>query len=86
MSHMGGACSRRPRVAPAGENGGKKAGKGSGQGGSVAGGSVAGNKVNGAGSTAGGGFQNQVLQKIKQDTENMGVTGVNASLGLDYIR
>ena len=87
---MGGACSKRPRVAPAnakGEGGNKQGGKGSVKGGSVAGGSAAGhNKVNAAASTAGGGYQNQVLAKIKQDTANMGVTGVNASLGLDYIR
>ena len=89
---MGGACSKRPRVAPAnakGEGGNNKqgGGKGSVKGGSVAGGSAVGhNKGNAAASTAGGGYQNQVLAKIKQDTANMGVTGVNASLGLDYIR
>ena len=59
--------------------------KGSVKGGSVAGGSAAGRSKSGA-SVAGAGIRNQILQKIKADTENMGVTGVNAALGLDYIR
>jgi hypothetical protein len=86
---MGGACVRA-RVAPVSSQV-KQGDRGSVNGGSVAGASATGrsasgrNKSGGA-SVAGVGYRNQVLQKIKADTENMGVTGVNAALGLDYIR
>ena len=63
--------------------------KGSVKGGSVVsgkGGSASGRNKRGNASEDGRGIRNQVLQKIKADAENMGVTGVNASLGLDYIR
>jgi hypothetical protein len=86
---MGGACVRA-RVAPVSShvNQGER---GSVNGGSVAGASAtgrsaAGRNKSGGASAAGVGYRNQMLQKIKADTENMGVTGVNAALGLDYIR
>lgn len=76
--------------APAGVKAeGVKGSKGSVKGGSVVsgqGGSASGRNKSGNASEAGGGIRNQVLHKIKADAQNMGVTGVNASLGLDYIR
>jgi hypothetical protein len=81
---MGAACVK-PRVAAAANDANQRA-KSSVKGGSVAGASAAGRSKNGGASAAGAGIRNQVLQKIKADTENMGVTGVNAALGLDYIR
>ncbi len=83
---MGAACVRHHVAsAPAGH---KAEGKGNGsvKGGSVAGGSVQGKKKSGSASQAGATYRNQVLQKMKLDADNMGVTAVNASLGLDYIR
>ena len=83
---MGAACVRHHVAsAPAGH---KAEGKGNGsvKGGSVAGGSVQGKKKSGSASQAGATYRNQVLQKMQMDADNMGVTAVNASLGLDYIR
>jgi hypothetical protein len=85
---MGGACVK-PRASPASPKETRANGaKGSGKGGSVAGGSVAGASA-AAGSKSGAGaagtYRNQFLQKIKADTENMGVTSVNATLSLEYI-
>jgi hypothetical protein len=85
---MGGACVR-PRVAAGAADATSPSQRAIGssvKGGSVAGGSVTGRSKSGGASNAGPGIRNQVLQKIKEDTQNMGVTGVNAALGLDYIR
>ena len=87
---MGGACVKQHGVSASARTnaGGKKdaEGKSSVKGGSVAAGSVHSKNKSGNSLQAGGAYRNQVLQKMKMDTENMGVTDVNASLGLEYIR
>ena len=70
----------KPKIAPVSAEGAKR------KGGSVVSGSVASRNKKGNASEAGAQIRNEVLLKLKQDAGSSGVTGVNAALGVDYIR